>query len=123
LLPIRKTSASVIFLLTAIMMLENVMPVMIGTFSRSISLSASCTATSGLSWLSSLRTVTGTPPSLPPLRSITIISASYWSCPSAPCGPLSSAMKPIFSGVCAMEGTAAAASKAASAPAASNRPV
>ena len=52
--PIRNTSLSVIFLCTAIITLENVMPVMIGTFSFSISLSTSWVATSGLSWLSSL---------------------------------------------------------------------
>ena len=56
-----------IFLCTAIITFENVMPVMIGTFSFSISLSTICVATSGLSWLSSLRICTGTPPSLPPL--------------------------------------------------------
>jgi hypothetical protein len=44
---------------------------------------------------------TGTPPSFPPLRSTTNISASYWSCPSVPCGPDISAMKPILIGVCA----------------------
>ena len=45
---------SVIFLFTAIITFENVMPVMIGTLSFSISLSTICVATSGLSWLSSL---------------------------------------------------------------------
>ena len=65
--PIRNTSFSVIFLCTAIITLENVMPVMIGTLSFSISLSTICVATSGLSWLSSLMICTGTPPSLPPL--------------------------------------------------------
>ena len=53
------------------------MPVMIGTLSFSISLSTSCVATSGLSWLSSLITCTGTPPSLPPFCSTTIMNASY----------------------------------------------
>src|SRR5438445_667849 len=63
--PIRNTSFSVIFLCTAIITFENVMPVMIGTFSLSISLSTICDATSGFSWLSSFRICTGTPPSLP----------------------------------------------------------
>ena len=98
LLPIRNTPFSVIGLCTAIITLEKVMPVMIGTFSFSISFCTICVATSGLSWLSSRSTCTGTPPSLPPLRSTTIMKASYWSWPSAPCGPDSSAMKPILIG-------------------------
>ncbi len=75
--PIRNTSLSVIFLWIAIMTLENVMPVMIGTLSFSISLSTICEATSGLSWLSSRITWTGTPPSLPPFCSTTSMNASY----------------------------------------------
>ena len=80
-LPIRNTSFSVIGLCTAIITLEKVTPVMIGTFSFSISFCTICVATSGLSWLSSRSTCTGTPPSLPPLRSTTIMKASYWSWP------------------------------------------
>ena len=83
------------------------MPVMIDTFSFSISFCTICVATSGLSWLSSRSTCTGTPPSLPPLRSTTIMKASYWSWPSAPCGPDSSAMKPILIGAWAKAKVAA----------------
>ena len=113
--PIRNTPFSVMGLCTAIMMLEKVMPVMMGTRSRSISFCTICVATSGLSWLSSRSTCTGTPPSLPPLRSTTIMKASYWSCPRAPCGPDSSATKPILIGACACTAPAATARHAAAA--------
>src|SRR3989304_1030727 len=83
------------------MTFEKVTPAMIGTLSFSISLSTIWFATSGLSWLSSRRTCTGTPPSRPPFRSTTSMKASYMSCPSEPCGPESSAMNPILIGCCA----------------------
>src|SRR5215218_2510764 len=38
-----------------------------------------CVATSGFNWLSSFSTCTGTPPSLPPFCSTTIMNASYRS--------------------------------------------
>jgi hypothetical protein len=75
--PMKKTCASVMGLWMAIITLEKVTPVMMSTLSLCSSLVAAWTPTSGLSWSSSLMTVTGTSPSLPPRCSIASMKASY----------------------------------------------
>ncbi|MNT27532.1 hypothetical protein D3C72_1631690 [compost metagenome] len=104
--PTNSMPARAIGLAMAIITSEKVTPVTKLTFSFSIRLCTSCAPRSGLCWSSSLRTATGTPPSMPWRCSTASMKPSYCSCPSAAPGPESVPMKPMLT--CAETASAAA---------------
>src|SRR5690606_9816527 len=74
---------------------EKPRPTMASTLSRSRNFCTIWAPTSGLSWSSSITTLTFWSPNLPPSCSMASMKPSRWSWPSTPCGPDSTPENPM----------------------------